>query len=282
MTPPQVLKFDQDQVSFRKIGNGSRKILFFHGFPGSSAQAEVFLAQAAAFDLEVICIDRPGYNQSIASGENQFQRANHLIQNLLNHFGWTVCEVMSISGGTPFLFSFVQHGSHEISKVCIVSGLGPIATAKFRKILKPKMKWTLWALPFIPEALITQIMPKPKKKISASQYNFIRYFMPASPADQKAIQNLLAQTVLSTAIQEAFVQKGIGPKQDAKMYLTPWSLHLGSYQGPIHIWHGLEDRILPAQMAEQMQSSIPRSELHLIPGEGHYSLAINFIQNILA
>lgn len=280
IAPLQIQKVNDASISYRKIGSGTRKILFFHGFPGSSAQIELFKDQLTAFDLQVVCIDRPGYNQSEVRGASQFDQTNQALHELLKSFGWSQCEVISVSGGTPFLFSFVQAEPQFISRVTVVSGLGPIATEKFRDLLQPKMKVALRLLPLLPGNLFEKILPKAGGK--PPRFNLIRFLMPVSKADVAVIQTEGILPVLGTALHEAFAQKGVGPKRDAGVYLKPWKLEMGSYKGRVDIWHGQEDRILPARMAKLMHQSLPQAKLYLVPNEGHYSLAMNRIQHILS
>jgi pimeloyl-ACP methyl ester carboxylesterase len=64
MSPLQLTDLKNHKVSYRKIGNGPRKILFFHGFPGSSSQIRLFESSLSLHSIEVLCFDRPCYNQT--------------------------------------------------------------------------------------------------------------------------------------------------------------------------------------------------------------------------
>jgi pimeloyl-ACP methyl ester carboxylesterase len=77
-------------------------------------------------------------------------------------------------------------------------------------------------------------------------------------------------------------QKGLGHKRDAGCYLTPWAFSRLAHQGKISIWHGEEDFILPHAMAKRMHEAAPRSNFRLVAGEGHYSLSINALGEILS
>lgn len=284
----EVKQINSKNISFRRIGSGKRKILFFHGFPGSSSQIEPFRDQAGTFDLDVVCVDRPGYHKTELTQGRQFDQATLTMKSLLDSFGWQSCEVMSVSGGTPFLFSFTQAYPQYVSSVTVISGLGPIGNKEFQRFLSWKARFTLNLLPKLPGSLFERILPKYnsnpdlKSAVSAEpKFNIIRYLLPGSAADAKVMLDLNTQEVLGRALHEAFMQKGTGPKRDAAEYVKPWSLDLKSYAGPIKIWHGDEDQILPLKMAEQMAKLIPRAQLNVLNNEGHYSLIIKRMENIL-
>jgi pimeloyl-ACP methyl ester carboxylesterase len=276
----QILNLNGSQVSYRKMGNGRRKIFFLHGFLGSSVQIEFFRKYVDEFDLEVIGLDRPGYNLS-ETGKSQFSQTNNFIKGLLEHHQWQGCELIAASGGTPFLFSFVQNDPHLIQKITIVSGLGPIAFPEFGDHLPRKLKLALKVIPRVPSSLFALARPPAQEKISPSRIKFIRSFLSASPADEKAIEIPEARKILDLAVKEAFVQNGLGIQKDTRAYQTKWNIHLTDFNGPIEIWHGEEDLILSPQMARQLHKALPQSNLHLISGEGHYSLSMNHILKII-
>lgn len=283
MTAPQTVLINNRPVSFRRLGRGRRKILFFHGFPGSSVQIDLFASHIAAHDLEVVCVDRPGYNQSRRHQGGQRDQATLAAWCLVKSFGWDHAELISVSGGTPFLFSFLQTHPDFIKAVTVISGLAPVARPEFKALLSPRAWLALQALPRLPGALLQSLFPqKASRRIQfKSPLNLLRYFLPASEEDLKVILNSQTQAALGQALHEAFLQGGRGPKEDAKEYTKAWSLDLGSFTGSVHIWHGMEDRILVPQMAELMSQSLPGSHLHLLPREGHYSLPISHLHEIL-
>jgi pimeloyl-ACP methyl ester carboxylesterase len=277
----EIKQINGKNISFRRIGSGKRKILFFHGFPGSSSQIEPFREHAAAFDLDVVCVDRPGYHKTELTEGQQFSQATQTMKSLLDSFGWQSCEVMSVSGGTPFIFAFTQVFPQFVSRFTIVSGLGPIGNKEFQQFLSWKARFTLNLLPKLPGSIFARILPKYSATPAEPKFNIIRYLLPGSIADAKVMQEQRIQEILGRAIHEAFMQNGTGPKRDAAAYLKPWSLTLNGYSGPIHIWHGDEDRILPLGMAQQMAKLIPNAQLHVLNNEGHYSLIIKRTANIL-
>ena len=281
ITPAEILKVDGKTLSFRRFGNGKRKILFFHGFPGSSAQSIPFRAFAESFDFEVISVDRPGYNQSELTHRGQFEQATMATWGLLKIFGWTSCEVISVSGGTPFLFSFVQAFPDFVSRISIISGLAPLVTNDFQDLIGYKTIIILRLLPNIPGAMMKRILPKSEANQAPQRAGLIQKLLPSSAADRIALQKPFIQNMLGQSLREAFLQDGIGPRRDAKVYLTPWSLKVSNFKGPIDIWHGSEDLVLPPPIAKRMAKSLMDSRLHIIEGEGHYSLAIDYIEEIL-
>lgn len=61
--------------------------------------------------------------------------------------------------------------------------------------------------------------------------------------------------------------------------IVPWlksiyrqaECELTGYSGPIHIWQGLDDHVVPPSMAQYIHRTLPSTTLHLLPSEGHFS-----------
>lgn len=267
-----VLSFNNRSISYRRLGTGKRKILFFHGFPGSSAQILPFTNLVSRFDLEILCLDRPGYNQTSWIKTDAFTQANEDAFHLVQHFQWKQFELISVSGGTPYLFSFVKEFPQLVTKMAIVSGLGPLAQSDFSKVLSFKSLLSLRFLPYTPEAFF---------KIFLKQKKLLRVFLTPSESDLKVLNVLENVKVLETALHEGFLQNGVGPKQDALAYLSAWSVPVDKLPREVQIWHGAEDQIIPVGMAKNFANIIPQAQLNILPGEGHYSPAFNYIPVIL-
>lgn len=272
MTHSSLIQIQSRTISYRRIGQGKRKILFFHGFPGSSAQVIPFGKHHAELDLEVLCIDRPGYNKtSLGSSEPFYQAITDMI-SLTKEFGWQNFEVVSVSGGTPYLFSLLNTHSNLINRASIISGLGPIANTQFKKVLPLKSLISLYLLPITPAAIFTALTKNPK---------LIRLFLKPSLSDLAVLKKIENLKILETALHEAFAQNGVGPKQDAKSFLNAWTICSDKYPSDFQIWHGEDDQIIPVDMAKQLAKQIPQAKLNILTNEGHYSLAFNYINQLL-
>ncbi|KAK2364084.1 alpha/beta-Hydrolases superfamily protein [Trifolium repens] len=46
---------------------------------------------------------------------------------------------------------------------------------------------------------------------------------------------------------------------------------LAGYLGRIHIWQGLDDRVVPPSMTEYIERVLPEAVIHKLPNEGHFS-----------
>ncbi|MFZ4405433.1 MAG: alpha/beta fold hydrolase [Pseudobdellovibrionaceae bacterium] len=267
-----------------------RRILFFHGFPGSSLQIDMFVQLAAASGsknssgekIEVIAFDRYGYNQTLFELQNPAHNAlqNNLaiIDHLLNHFHWSQFEIVTVSGGTPLGLIYAMQNPQRIVKSTVICGLGALHQPQVRRHIRPIAYWGLKFIPDLPGDWVCKaLLPPPGRSRSV----FMEKLLPFSPKDLTALTTSATKKSMQLILQEALQQNAKGPQADARIFHSPWAKDLSLLTGPIHFWHGEKDQILAPQIALQMSALIPQAQCTIVPGEGHFSLPMQCLCKIL-
>ncbi|KAL8516087.1 hypothetical protein ACS0TY_014676 [Phlomoides rotata] len=65
--------------------------------------------------------------------------------------------------------------------------------------------------------------------------------------------------------------KGKGVLTWLKSLYSPSEKRWGGFLGPIHLWQGGEDRVVPPSMSDFVQRVLPDVSLHKLPYEGHFT-----------
>jgi pimeloyl-ACP methyl ester carboxylesterase len=73
-----------------------------------------------------------------------------------------------------------------------------------------------------------------------------------------------------------------GVHDDAILYAAPWSFDPAQIRTPVEFWHGEEDINFPPALARKLCERIPCAQIHVVPGEGHYSLPVNHTDAIVS
>lgn len=68
---------------------------------------------------------------------------------------------------------------------------------------------------------------------------------------------------------ESFAQSTAAFAQDLGVIAAPWRFDLAGIRAPLALWHGDEDHIVPASIAEAITRIVSHAELHRVPGAGH-------------
>lgn len=268
-------------VSYRSLGKGARKILFFHGFPGSSIQLELFRPHLETHDIQVVCMDRPGYNKTSFDQTDQLSLTGNLAKALVDSLGWKKFEVFTVSGGTPSGLSFAHRNPKLVEKISVLCGLAPLHHRQFRRHMKKQSVYGLQLAEFLPGKLAKHVVRRGAKSVDKRPWLF-NFLFPTSDADRAIMrENDFFSNSIRIGATEAFAQESAGPKRDAKSFLRHWGWDLGDLKQEISFWHGAEDLLVPPGSSEEMSRHIPHSVLHIVPNEGHYSLPVRQIGNAL-
>ncbi len=80
----------------------------------------------------------------------------------------------------------------------------------------------------------------------------------------------------------AALRRGIaGWYEDDMAFVAPWGFPLSGDLAPVAVWQGDQDRMVPFGHGQWLAGHIPGAHAHLLPGEGHLSLAEHHYGQIL-
>jgi pimeloyl-ACP methyl ester carboxylesterase len=54
--------------------------------------------------------------------------------------------------------------------------------------------------------------------------------------------------------------------------LAPWGFDVGTIRVPVQIWHGRQDRFVPASHGRWLADHVPGADLQISDDDGHVSL----------
>jgi pimeloyl-ACP methyl ester carboxylesterase len=72
--------------------------------------------------------------------------------------------------------------------------------------------------------------------------------------------------------------------EDYEVCRRPWGFDLGQVGVPVSVWHGRQDRLVPATHALRMAAALPACSTHLEPRGGHFFFkhrAAEIIESVL-
>jgi pimeloyl-ACP methyl ester carboxylesterase len=58
--------------------------------------------------------------------------------------------------------------------------------------------------------------------------------------------------------------------QDRRLTTGPWGFDLRDVSARVHVWHGMQDPLVPVEHALQLTLALARCDVHLEPAEGHF------------
>jgi pimeloyl-ACP methyl ester carboxylesterase len=72
-----------------------------------------------------------------------------------------------------------------------------------------------------------------------------------------------------------------GWRDDDLAFMRPWGFDLGAIARPVAIWQGGQDRMVPFTHGEWLVDHIPAARPHLLPDDGHLSIGIGRLTQIV-
>jgi pimeloyl-ACP methyl ester carboxylesterase len=102
------------------------------------------------------------------------------------------------------------------------------------------------------------------------------------PPDREVLSQPGVFGMFAEAFQEALRQGGRGVAHDLSLYAQPWETAVDSIRVPSHLWHGEQDTTVPAAMGRRLAAELPGCRARFDPDEGHFSLPMRRVGEILA
>ncbi|OHB24913.1 MAG: hypothetical protein A2X84_04005 [Desulfuromonadaceae bacterium GWC2_58_13] len=274
---------DGRRLGYAEFGDPrGRPVLYFHGFPGSRLEARLGDAAARRQEVRLLAIDRPGYGLSDHLPGRRLLDWPRDVTRFADILGLEQFGVLGVSGGGPFALACAAALAGRVGGVALACPLGLIGDSASHPFQSVPIR-TLLAfgrnLPRTSRCLgrwLTRLVCRRPERI-------LKVLSLTAPAvDRQLLKRPDFRDVMTLSALEAFAQDGRGPACDMQIYASHWGFDPADVRLPVVLWQGLEDRATPPALAEFLASRLPACQLRLIEGEGHFSLPIRHMDEILA
>ncbi len=279
---PTLLLPDGRQLGYSEFGRADgQPVLYCHGFPGSRLEAELAHGHCQQHNIRLIAPDRPGYGLSDLMPKQGLEQWPHDVAFLVNQLKVNQFSIIGISGGAPSALAVTILLPEMVQNCSLVCGLAPLTDSRLQAMYPQPSRFGLQLLNIL--SLPRQLLAKPLAHwLAKHPRQAMQIFMTqASSADRQVMEDEQVSTILQNSLQESFRGQGRGCLADINTYCSPWPLDLQDIQPPVQIWHGLDDKIVSPICSRFYEQIISHSQAHYLPNEGHFSLPINHMPEIL-
>lgn len=257
-------------------------VLYFHGFPGSRLEARVAAPAAARLGLRLLSVDRPGFGQSTFQARRRIGGWAADIGALADQLALQRFSIVGVSGGGPYALACAASLSHRLARVALVCPLAPldVAAAKAGMLAQDRLMLALGAHAAPLARCLVHVLAQWMRQDAKRYVSFMMAGMVSPDRDLFADPGYRSLVGESTA--EALRQGGRGAAWELTLIARPWDFRLQDVRMPVSLWQGLADQILPAAMARRLAAALPACNARYLPGEGHLSLVVRHIGEVLA
>src|SRR5882762_3736672 len=265
MSREQIVQLDKGGVvAFQEYGDPSGvPVIFCHGWPSSRTMAQLADEPARALGVRIISPDRPGISGSSMQLDRKLSDWPRVVEQLVDNLEIGEFRILAIA---------VVGGVIPFAELTDFNGLLPLyryMLAFYRN--RPRLLRPLFFLarPFLSFRAPIRLRPLLLKML------LLR------PCDAASLRDDAAFEAIFESQRRAWRGSVEGVLVDARVYAEPWGFALEDVRVPVRLWHGIEDRAFAVRLAEAIANRFPNCKARFIQDEGHYSLPIRHMREIL-
>ena len=272
-------------VEFQEYGDPTgTPVLFCHGWPSSRTMAQLADEPARSLGLRIISPDRPGICGSSMQLDRKLSDWPRVVGQLVDNLGIGEFRILAISGGAPYAYATAVAMPERVRAIAVAGGVIPFAELKDFKGLLPLYRWMLAFYRNRPQ-LLRQLFRLAKPFLSFRAPVRLRplllKMLLLRPCDAASLRDDAAFEAIFESQRRAWRGSAEGVMIDAQIYAQPWGFGVQDVRVPVRLWHGVEDRAFAFRLAEGIANRFQNCKARFIPNEGHYSLPIRHMHEIL-
>jgi pimeloyl-ACP methyl ester carboxylesterase len=257
-------------------------VIYCHGFPGSRLEALLIDQQACEYNLRVIAPDRNGLGLSDPKPGRRLLDWALDVEALVDIMGIDRFFLIGISGGGPYAIACAYRLADRVDGFTLVCPLGPLDQPGLLNAMRwpaqinfRSMKMTPWLSRFVFRfGLIPLAQLSP-------QWIYQAMLSIAPRQDSTVLSLPPIRAAITASLSEAVRQGADGVLKEMAIYTRPWGFDLSGITLPVQLWHGTADEIVPLLHALTLAERLPNCTTHFLEGEGHFSLPIEKMSEIL-
>ena len=276
---------DGGVVAFQEYGDPTgTPVIFCHGWPSSRTMAQLADEPGRALGVRIISPDRPGISGSSMQPDRKLGDWPHLVEQVVDDLEIGEFRILAISGGAPYAYATAVAIPERVRAIGIVGGVIPFADMKDSKGLLPLYRWMLAFYrnrPQLLRQLFRLAQPFLSFRAPARLRPLLLKMLLLRPCDAASLRDDAAFEAIFESQRRAWRGSAQGVMIDAQIYAQPWGFAIEDVRVPVRLWHGIEDRAFAVRLAKEIANRFPNCEARFIQNEGHYSLPIRHMREIL-
>lgn len=285
VTEPEIIILpDARRMAVHHFGDPEgAPMLFIHGWPSDASMGALVDSAARSHHFRVLAPDRPGIGRSDPQPDRTLSDWPADVRALAAHYGIGNFAVVGISGGGPYALATAHAMPERITATAIVCGAPPLNDPATNDGLLPIYRLLLRiqrAFPRLLRFAFRAIRPLLRHIVPDACLRLATRMLP--PPDRTVLSEPRNFAVIFDGMRRSWAACPDGVYDDAVLYTLPWNFEPAQIRTPIAFWHGAMDVNFHPHLARKLAARIPGASLHIVPGEGHYSLPVNHAGTILA
>ncbi|KAF2157936.1 putative valacyclovir hydrolase [Myriangium duriaei CBS 260.36] len=262
--------------------------VYLHGTPSAYPVMNTLSSGCEKRNFKLISYSRSGYGDSTRNKGRSIIDVVDDVRALLEHLGLKgrPCVVGGWSGGGPHVLACAARLEGCVGALC-VAGVAPYDAEGLDWLEgqgDDNIQETKAALEG-EEALQKFVGEQRIGLLGADAAGIIQEMSSILPdADKKALsENKEMGDYCAESFQVALQHSGDGWVDDGLAFVKPWGFELSEIKAKVFLYQGSVDLMVPYGHGQWLAKNIPQKYLvsHLIEGEGHISIWLDYMQSML-
>lgn len=259
-------------------------LIFHHGTPGSVVQAGAVARAVHARGLRLVTTSRPGYGESSRQPARTVADVGADTAAVLDSMQVRRCVVAGWSGGGPHALACGARLADRVAAVAVIAGVAPYPAEG--------LDW----MAAMGEQNVEEFGAALAGEAELRGYldGHASELRDASPAGIVAALDTLLPDVdraqltdefgadMAANIHEALRGGVDGWVDDDLAFTRPWGFTVDEVRVPTSLWQGDVDLMVPFAHGQWLAARIPGVTAHLESGEGHLSVGVGRLDEIVA
>jgi pimeloyl-ACP methyl ester carboxylesterase len=249
-------------------------VIYHHGTPGCARMRDVAVQDAAGRGLRMIAHDRPGYAGSTRLPDRRVGHVAADVVAVADHLGIDRFATMGVSGGGPHTLAcaallpdrvvacaaVASPAPYDAEDLDYFAGMGELNAEELDIIARGHEAYLDWL-----REQADQMLSATPDQLRESMQTLL------SEPDRVALTGALA-AFIHAQFSEAVAPGVEGWADESLGGYEPWGVDPETIRVPVGIWHGEQDRFVPAAHGRWLAAHITGAEAHFSPDDGHISM----------
>jgi pimeloyl-ACP methyl ester carboxylesterase len=238
---------------------------------------------AAARGLRLVTWSRPGYGGSTRQPGRNVASVADDVGAVLDHLGADRCVVMGHSGGGPHALATAALLPDRVAGVLVASGVGPYGVDGLDFLAgMGEQNITEFEAALAGEATLRPFLEAEAEEMrgvdAAGLVAALTTLLP--PVDRAVLTDEFGDDLVAS-FAEALRVGVDGWLDDDFAFTRPWGFAFGDVTVPTFLWQGDADLMVPFAHGEWLVEQLPGVTAHLIAGEGHLSITVGRLDDMM-
>jgi len=249
-------------------------VLVHHGTPGSGLLYEPHVHDAEATGIRLLSYDRPGYGGSTRQPDRSVADCAADVEAICDALRLDRIGVWGISGGGPHALataallpqrvvaaaSLASVAPYEADGLDWLAGMGEQNLEEFGAVVAAE-----------PE--LRAVLERDAAELAAATpESLVEAWATLLGAADRAVASGRLAAYLLEGMSHAIDVTRDGWFDDDRAFVRPWGFDVAAIRVPVQLWHGADDRFVPAAHGRWLAGRIPGVDARLTDEDGHLTL----------